>query len=257
MWVAESFFAGVPVERLVETVEPLRQGREVVWRDLGAELQMLPLVAARHRGLSPEAAQEVEEQDGERRRVLSVVRLTAGTPSAELLRAGDLLLRVNDRLPLDFQDVERAAQAEQVRVSALRSGRERALEISTTVLDGRGTDRVLLWAGALLQHPHHALAAQRGLVPDGLYVSWFWYGSPANRYGIRATRRIVAVDGVPVHDLDDFLAAVSGLPDRSSLRLHTLDLDDRPGVVTLKLDLEFWPTVELRRTAEGWQRIPR
>jgi hypothetical protein len=152
--------------------------------------------------------------------------------------------------------VERASQAETVDVSVLRDGEQLDLDIPTAPLDGRGTDRVVLWAGALLQAPHLAVAAQRGIASgEGVYVSWFWYGSPANRYGIRATRRIVEVDGVPTPDLDAFLAAVADRPDRGPVRLRTLHLDGKEEVITLKLDLQFWPTVELRRTAGRWVRL--
>ena len=67
--------------------------------------------------------------------------------------------------------------------------------------------------------------------------------------------RIVAVDGRPVADLDGLLAAVAEKRDGESVRLDTLDLDGKPDVITLKLDLEFWPTYELRRLPSGWERL--
>ena len=45
----------------------------------------------------------------------------------------------------------------------------------------------------------------------------------------------------------EFLAAVAAKNDRDAVRLNTIDLDGKPSVITLKLDLEFWPTYELRR----------
>jgi S1-C subfamily serine protease len=99
-----------------------------------------------------------------------------------------------------------------------------------------------------------ALAVQRGVDLTGVYVAWTWYGSPASRYKLRATRRIVAVDGQPTPDLDTFLARVSSL-ERASVRLKTIDLAGRVAVITLKLDPSYWPTVELRRSPKGWTRI--
>lgn len=40
------------------------------------------------------------------------------------------------------------------------------------------------------------------------------------------------------------------------MRLNTIDLQGRPEVVTLLLDLESWPTSQLTWTATGWQRTP-
>ena len=107
----------------------------------------------------------------------------------------------------------------------------------------------------MLQEPHRAIAVQKGIASQGVYVAWLWYGSPANRYRTRATRRFVAVEGVLVPDLDAFLAAVRNREDRSVVRLHMLDLEGTPEVVTLKLDLEYWPTREFRRGADGWRVV--
>ena len=114
-----------------------------------------------------------------------------------------------------------------------------------------------MWAGTLLQKPHRALAVQRGLDLEGVYIARVWYGSPGDRYGLRATKRIVAVNGRPTPDLDTFLEVVKAERDRGAVRLKTQDLDGRSDVLTLKLDLEYWPTYSLSRGAEGWTRTRR
>jgi S1-C subfamily serine protease len=176
-------------------------------------------------------------------------------PSAEILEPGDLLLAVDGDPVTTFEEVERAGQQDEVRLTLLRDGGELTLSVLTVAVDGRGTDRALFWAGAVLQAPHSAINEQGGITPEGVYVAWFWYGSPANRYGLTASRLIVGVDDRDITDLDGFLAVVANLPDRSSVRLRTVNLDGEMDVLTLKLDLEFWPTTELRRNAEGWERI--
>ena len=35
---------------------------------------------------------------------------------------------------------------------------------------------------------------------------------------------------------------------------RTVDLDGVEEVITMRLDLEYWPSSELRRTADGWER---
>jgi S1-C subfamily serine protease len=110
------------------------------------------------------------------------------------------------------------------------------------------------WAGATLQAPHRAISAQRGIPPEGVYVAYFQFGSPAARYGLVPGRRIVEVDGQPTPDLDAFLRQVGGRPDRSSLRIKTLGWNGAAEVITLKLDRHYWPAYELQHSAAGWER---
>jgi hypothetical protein len=48
------------------------------------------------------------------------------------------------------------------------------------------------------------------------------------------------------------------MSDGSFVRLKLMSLTARPKVLTLKLDLHYWPTWELRRTTDGtneWERV--
>jgi S1-C subfamily serine protease len=224
------------VEHIEEIVQPLREGRPVGWRTLGVELRPINLADARSRGLSEPSARRLEAHDS-RRRVLAISRVTSGMPSAEILEPGDLLLAVDGDPVTTFEEVERAGQQDEVQLTLLRDGGELTLSVLTAAVDGRGTDRALFWAGAVLQAPHSAINEQGGITPEGVYVAWFWYGSPANRYGLTASRLIVGVDDRDITDLDGFLAVVADLPDRSSVRLRTVNLDGEMDVLTLKLDL--------------------
>ncbi len=107
----------------------------------------------------------------------------------------------------------------------LRDGEEQTLDVATAPLGGNDIDRLLLWAGAVLHAPHRAMSAQRGIPPEGVFVAFFSYGSPATRYKLFAGRRIVEVDGRPTPDLDAFIAAVQGRADRSSRAPQDRDLE--------------------------------
>ncbi|MBW1880472.1 MAG: hypothetical protein JRJ84_19120, partial [Deltaproteobacteria bacterium] len=140
-------------------------------------------------------------------------------------------------------------------LTVLRDGEEVELPFSATPLDGHGTDRAMSWAGLLVHEPHPEVALQQGMAPDGVYVTWLWYGSPASRYGLRPTRRITEVDGTPTPDLDAFMEAVRQHEDRQAVRLKTVSLDGQVRVYTLKLDQHYWPMYTLDRDEDGvWTR---
>ena len=145
-----------------------------------------------------------------------------------------------------YQEMEKLGPESQKRAEML---------LIETYRDGRDIDRVLIWAGATLQAPHRAMAAQRGIAPYGVFVSFFFYGSPATHHGLYAGRRIVEVDGQPTADLDAFIKTVGDKPDRSSLRLKTGSWNGQTDVITLKLDKHYWPAYELDRQKDGsWTR---
>jgi len=243
---------GVPIELVTEMLAHARDGRPL--HSLEAELAPRSLAEARRLGLGDAWVTRIAGHSPARREVLSVTRLVAGAPAARVLRPGDLLLAIDDRVVNSFREVERAMHAGVVQVTLWRDGSEQVVEVPAAALDGRGIDRVLVWAGATLHEPHRAMSAQRAVPPEGVFVAFFMYGSPATRYQLWAGRRITEVDGLPTPDLDSFIQAVSGRPDRSSLRLKTVNWNGSVDVITLKLDEHYWPAYELRRNGDEWER---
>jgi S1-C subfamily serine protease len=249
----EQINRGIPADLVQEMIAVVENGRPLY--SFEAEFAVESLASARKLGLPDEWVRRFEKHDERRRQVLSVDRLVAGSPAASILQPGDLLLAIDGKVVNRFREVERAVQKPAVTVTLWRDGAEKTLPMRSVALNGRDIDRILIWAGATLQAPHRAMAAQRGIAPDGVFVSFFFYGSPATHYGLYAGRRIVEVDGQPTHDLDAFIKVVRGKPDRASLRLKTISWNGQTDVITLKLDKHYWPSYELDRQPDGtWIR---
>jgi len=244
---------GLPADIVQEMVRIARDHGSL--RSLEAELMPLPLSGARQLNLPQEWVEKLESHSPGRRNALQVVRLVAGSPADGVLKPGDVLLALDGKVVNQFREVETGVQeSEQLRITLWRGGQVLDVPVQTVPLDGEGIDRVVSWAGALLQPPHRALAVQRGITPVGVYVAFFAYGSPASRYGLLAGRRIVEVDGQPTPDLDAFLAQVGDKKHRDSVRIKTVTWNNRVDVITLKLDKHYWPAYELRRVDGQWQR---
>lgn len=243
---------GIGAELVMEFVDIVRAGRPFF--SLEAEFVYSPIFAARNMGVDEEWLQRLEANNPVNRRALSVTRLVAGTDAAEKLRNGDMVLAVDGTVVTSFRELEKAVQKPEVTVTVWRNGSAEDIKIETAALDGRGIDRAISWAGALLQDPHRAMAAQRGIEPYGVYVAFFSYGSPATRYGLWAGRRIVEVDETPTPNLVAFIDAVAGKQDKASVRLKTVTWNGAVEVITLKLDNQYWPAYEIRRTEDGWKR---
>jgi S1-C subfamily serine protease len=250
---AQQILRGIPADILAETTQLASTGAPL--HSLEAELAPVSLADARGMGLPDVLAESLITHDPERRQALVVTRLVAGSPAASVLRTGDMILAVDGVMVSSFREIELATQKPHVRLTILRNKKGERVELDTAALSGRDVDRFLFWAGAILQTPHRALAAQRNTPAEGVFVAFFAYGSPASRYQLWAGRRIMEVDGQSTPDIDAFKAAVANRQDRTSVRLRTVTLNGATEVITLKLDLRYWPGYEMKWTEQGWQRL--
>ena len=247
-------YFGLPSSFIRPVTDALARGEVPEVYGLGADLAGTALVEARDRGLPDSWVTVLQQKDPERREVLQIYRVHGESPAFGVLRDTDLLLAIDGEPVTRMDEIEQRLGPEPLDLEILRDGKTMNVEVQPQGLTGNGVDRVVSWAGLIAHEPHFEVGAQRGIVADGIYVAWLWYGSPASRYGIRPTRRIIAVDGVPTPDLDAFLAAVEGRADRSPVRLEMEVLDGARRVHTLKLDDRFWPTQVLELRDGQWNR---
>ncbi len=248
-------FYGMPTAFVKPDLDVILSGGQPVVRAPGFEVGALDLVSARERGLSDARIQAILAHDPERRQVLEIRRVHGDAPSTGAVRDSDILLEVDGKLITRMLELEPATRKPTIELTVLRDGQEMKVAFDTLALDGIGIERVVSWAGLLLHEPHYEVEAQQGFKAEGVYVAWLWYGSPASRYGLRPTRRIVAIDDTPTPDLDALLEAVKGRADRDAVRVSLEKLDGGTTVQTLKLDLKYWPTQVFQRGDDGhWTR---
>ncbi|XP_050227203.1 protease Do-like 7 [Mercurialis annua] len=225
-------------------------------RILEVELYPTLLSKARSFGLSDHWVKALVKKDPIRRQVLRVKGCLAGSKAENLLEQGDMVLAVNKEPVTCFRDIEYACQAldksvtndEKLNMTIFRQGQEMDLLVGTDVRHGNGTTRVINWCGCIIQDPHSAVRAL-GFLPEeghGVYVARWCHGSPVHRYGLYALQWIVEINGKAVPDLDAFINVAKELGHGEFVRIKTVHLNGKPRVLTLKQDLHYWPTWELR-----------
>ena len=220
----------------------------------GIEFSTSSVVAAQRRGLDPNWITQVAESSSDAPKILEVKRVTKGGAADGLVQSGDLLLSVDGGLVSTLAEAKPGTGVS--RLALLRNGAPIEVDLESRRLTSDPTDRVVLWGGALFQAPHLAIAQQRGQERTGVYVSSWWRGSPAGRFGLRPMRRVVAVDGQPTPDLDAFVEAVRNKQSGDATRLLTIDVRGVRKMVTTEADNHYWPLVELQRSGDDWSRVP-
>ncbi|KAL0283850.1 UNVERIFIED_CONTAM: Protease Do-like 7 [Sesamum angustifolium] len=235
-------------------------------RILEVELYPTLLVKARSFGLTDTWIQALVKKDPIRRQVLTVKGCLAGSKAENLLEQGDMVLAINKVPVTCFRDIEDACQEldrcndsnGKLTLTIFRQGREIDILVGTDVRDGNGSTRMINWCGCIVQDPHPAVRAL-GFLPEeghGVYATRWCSGSPTQRYGLYALQWIVEVNGKPTPNLDALVAVTKEIEHGEFVRVRTIHLNGRPRVLTLKQDLHYWPTWELRFDPETamWRR---
>ncbi|KAI3914976.1 hypothetical protein MKW98_020523 [Papaver atlanticum] len=273
------FVRGIPIYAVSEVLEKIIRGDKgplllingirrpmPLLRVLDAELYPTLLSKARSFGLSDSWVQALDKKDPIRRQVLRVKGCLAGSKAEHKLEQGDMVLAINKNPITCFRDVENACQgldaSEEsdgaLSMTIFRQGQEIEVTVGTDVRDGIGTTRMVNWCGCIVQDPHPAVRAL-GFLPEeghGVYVARWCHGSPAHRYGLYALQWIIEINGKPTPDMESFVEVTKGLEHREFARVKIIHLNGKPKVLTLKQDLHYWPTWELKFDPETamWRR---
>ncbi|KAI9102117.1 hypothetical protein K1719_023627 [Acacia pycnantha] len=273
------FVRGIPVYAISEVLQKIVVGAKgppllingvkrpmPLFRILEVELYPTLLSKARSFGLSDDWIRALVKKDPIRRQILRVKGCLAGSNAENCLEQGDMVLAINKEPVTCFRDIENACQAldksdtidGKLHMTIFRQGHEVDLLVGTDVRDGNGTARAINWCGCIVQEPHPSVRAL-GFLPEeghGVYVARWCHGSPVHRYGLYALQWIVEVNERPTPDLDAFVDVTKELKHGEFVRVKTVHLNGRPRVLTLKQDLHYWPTWELRFDPDSaiWHR---
>ncbi|MCB9677134.1 MAG: trypsin-like peptidase domain-containing protein [Alphaproteobacteria bacterium] len=251
----KSVVYAVPVAHGLRALDRWKAGETAV-PDLGLDLAVRPLVDAREAGLPEAEAARIREHAPDRPMVIEVRGISGDAPARAQLKIGDFVVAAEGQTVTSFEGLRNAVlrRPGQLPLTIVRRGKVEEVVVDSLHLPVAGTERVILWAGALVQEEPPAVAQYSQTPSKGVYLSWYYGGSPAQRYNTGYGRRIVAVDGEPVGSLDELLARVQGRRDRDAVKLRMQGLRGEEWVDTLKLDLKYWPTQEFRRVDGVWQR---
>ena len=182
----------------------------------------------------------------------STVTPTAANPDGQSLQEGDILLTLNSSLITRVSELDIMYNSTHLSALVVRSGAEKTLTVPTIPTTDLHTTHTLLFCGAVLHRPHHAVRQQISKLHSEVYVSARSRGSPAYMYGLAPTNFITAVNGTPTPDLTAFLREVIKIPDNTYFRLRVVTFDNVPWVATMKKNEHYFPTMEfVRERKEG------
>ncbi|KAF2239461.1 Pro-apoptotic serine protease NMA111 [Viridothelium virens] len=250
------YHLGLATPALLPIVNQITQGIKPSLRILAVETHVIHMSQARIMGISEQWIEKVEKEDPERHQLFMVRKIDSGHEGG--LQEGDIILTLNDRLITRVSDLDVMYDHTTLDAVIVRKREETSIRVPTIPTQEFETDRAVVFCGAILHRPHHAVRQQISKIHSDIYVSARMRGSPAYQYGLAPTNFITAVNATPTRDLKSFLEETKKIPDNTYFRLKVVTFDNVKWVVTMKKCEHYFPTVEFIKD-EGerchWRRV--
>ncbi|RMZ82621.1 hypothetical protein DV738_g1699, partial [Chaetothyriales sp. CBS 135597] len=256
------YHLGLGVTMIKPVLDQIRRGIIPKLRILNIESYVVQMAQCRIMGVSEEWIARVAKANPSRHQLFIVRKVdcapATGPGDSQSLQEGDIILTLNDQLITRVSEFDIMYDKEYLDALVVRGGRELRLRVPTVSTDDLETRRAVIFCGAVLQKPHHAVRQQISKLHSEIYVSARSRGSPAYQYGLAPTNFITHVNGVKTLHLDDFVREVSKIEDNTYFRLRAMTFDNVPWVVTMKKNDHYFPMSEYIKDEEnalGWRHV--
>ncbi|KAM5439921.1 hypothetical protein McanMca71_005077 [Microsporum canis] len=255
------YHLGLATPSLLPVLSQIQSGAIPKLRILDMETYVIQMSQARVMGVSEEWIRQVAIANPARHELFMVRKVDCASPlstDSRTLEEGDVILTLNDKLVTRVADFDAMYDQESLDALIVRNGEEMKIQIKTVPTEDLETDRALIFCGAVLQKPHHAVRQQISKLHSDVYVSARSRGSPAYQYGLAPTNFITAVNGIKTPDLDSFIEQVNTIPNNTYFRLRAVTFDNVPWVVTMKKNDHYFPMSEYVKAPAsplGWKTI--
>jgi pro-apoptotic serine protease NMA111 len=253
------YHLGYAVPMMLPIVEQIRKGITPELRIMPVETQTIQMSQARIMGVAESWIERIEIENPERHQLFMVRKVDSDYHG--LLQESDIILTLNDKLITRVDDFNVQYHYDVLEARIVRKKQEMLLQVPTVPTVDLETRRAIVFCGAILHRPHHAVRQQISKIHSGVYISGRVRGSPAYAYGLSPTNFITHVNGVSTPDLDAFLLEARKIPDNTYFRLKVMTFDNVPWVATMKKCEHYFPTMEFLKdglgdkATAGWRRI--
>ena len=254
------YHLGLATPTLLPVTDQIQKDITPSLRILNVETNTISMSQVRIMGVSESWITKVAEANSSRHQLFMVRKIDCAPPSSghdsQSLQEGDIILTLNGKLITRVAELDMMYDNEYLDALIVRGGQEMTLRVPTIPTEDLETDRAVIFCGAVLHRPHHAVRQQISKLHSEVYVSARTRGSPSYQYGLAPTNFITAVNDILTPTLTQFLDAVNKIPDNTYFRLRVCTFDNVPWVATMKKNEHYFPTVEYvkdAREANGWR----
>ena len=255
------YHLGLATPTLLPVLDQIQNNIVPKLRILNVETNTVQMSQVRIMGVSEDWIAKVAAANPSRHQLFMVRKIDCAPPTgydSQSLQEGDIILTLNGKLITRVSELDIMYDHEYLDALVVRGGQELTLKVPTIPTEDLETDRAVIFCGAVLHRPHHAVRQQISKLHSDVYVSARTRGSPSYQYGLAPTNFITAVNSIPTRTLSEFVAQVNKIPDNTYFRLKVVTFDNVPWVATMKKNEHYFPTMEFVKDAAeacGWKRL--
>ena len=261
----------LPVDYLTDALELIRNEMSIQRGEIGVDLELISIGEAIKHFNFPEALRkEIGPSKAGTPKVIQIESMVPRTTGESMLRASDIIYRINEQLIKDelytFDAVLDQHVGKNVSLDIYRNGENLRLDVPVEDLELKKVRRFVRFGGAVFHDITPQLRRMLYLEADGVYLPHAVAGSSFSRVGLQERNGnskvvILNINGKQIRNLDDFIAACQAISDGQHTYVVVRDFnlfDSSPTPKSLTVNLKFGPLqqFEWNPDALDWVNVP-
>ena len=244
----------LPIDYLVDALDLVRNKVSVRRGEIGVDLELISIgEAIKHFNFPAELRKEIGPSKAGTPKVIQIESIVPRTTGVPILRASDIIYRINGEPIKDdlytFDAVLNRQVGASVNLNVYRNGDNLSLDVPVEDLESKKVRRFVRFGGAIFHDITPKLRRTLFLDADGVYLPHAVAGSSFSRVGVQernGNSKVVILDinGKQIRNLDDFVEACKSITDGQHTYVVVRDFnlfDSSPKPKSLTVNLKFGP----------------
>jgi pro-apoptotic serine protease NMA111 len=171
------YHLGLATPSLLPITNKIQAGEIPKLRILDMESYVIQMSQARIMGVTEDWISKVAAANPSRHQLFMVRKLDSPPPSSthhgetDSLKEGDIILTLNGKLITRVAEFDIMYANQVLDALIVRNGQEMHVRVRTVPTEDLETDRAVMFCGAVLQKPHHAVRQQISKLHSEIYIS--------------------------------------------------------------------------------------
>ena len=260
----------LPIDYLYDALELIRNKMPIQRGEIGVDLELISIgEAIKHFNFPTALRKEIGPSKAGTPKVIQIESIVPRTTGETILRASDIIHRIDDELIKDdlytFDAILNRNVTENVTLEIYRNGENLKLDVPVEDLEAKKVRRFVRFGGAVFHDITPQLRRILFLEADGVYLPHADAGSSFSRVGLQernGNSKVVILDinGKQIRNLDDFIEACQTITDGQHTYVVVRDFnlfDSSPTPKSLTVNLKFGPLqqFEWNQEALDWEEV--